>query len=67
MIGERRMRGVAFTQPISARMKFPTLYMKTDIMLLTSVFETFRETCHKTYKIDPGHHFTPPGYTWIAC
>ncbi|KAJ8971980.1 hypothetical protein NQ317_010076 [Molorchus minor] len=41
--------------------EYSDLYMKTDIMLLTSVFETFRETCHK---IDPGHHFTLPGYTW---
>ncbi|KAJ8974519.1 hypothetical protein NQ317_000322 [Molorchus minor] len=44
--------------------EYSDLYMKTDIMLLTSVFETFRETCHKTYKIDPGRHFTLPGYTW---
>ncbi|KAJ8977854.1 hypothetical protein NQ317_018691 [Molorchus minor] len=37
--------------------EYSDLYMKTDIMLLTS-------TCHKTYKIDPGRHFTLPGYTW---
>ena len=43
---------------------YSDLYMKTDIMLLTCVFETFRETCHKTYGLDPAHYYTIPGYTW---
>ena len=43
---------------------YSDLYMKTDIMLLTCIFESFRETCHKTYGLDPGHYYTIPGYTW---
>lgn len=43
---------------------YSDLYMKTDIMLLTCVFETFRETCQKTYGLDPAHYYTIPGYTW---
>ncbi|XP_044741961.1 uncharacterized protein LOC123302932 [Chrysoperla carnea] len=40
------------------------LYMETDIMLLTDIFETFRATCLSTYNLDPGNYYTLPGYTW---
>lgn len=43
---------------------YSDLYMKTDILLLASVFETFRDTCWKTYGLDPGHYYSVPGYTW---
>ncbi|CAH1114728.1 unnamed protein product [Psylliodes chrysocephalus] len=40
------------------------LYIKTYILLFASVFETFRDTCYKTYGLDPVHYYTVPGYTW---
>ncbi|XP_044741458.1 uncharacterized protein LOC123302552 [Chrysoperla carnea] len=40
------------------------LYMETDIMLLTDIFETFRATCLSTYNLDPGNYYTLAGYTW---
>ncbi|CAH1101740.1 unnamed protein product [Psylliodes chrysocephalus] len=43
---------------------YSDLYMKTDILLLASVFETFRDTCFKTYGLDPAHYYTVPVYTW---
>ncbi|XP_050503415.1 uncharacterized protein LOC126882493 [Diabrotica virgifera virgifera] len=45
---------------------YSNLYMKTDILLLAVVFETFRDTCFKTYGLDPGHYYTIPGFTWDA-
>ena len=42
------------------------LYQKSDILLLADVFENFRETNLKYYKLDPCHYFTSPGLSWDA-
>ena len=42
------------------------LYLQSDILLLADVFENFRKTCLKYYKLDPCHYFTSPGLAWDA-
>ena len=42
------------------------LYLKTDVLLLTDVFEDFRNNCMDVYNLDPAHYFTTPGFTWDA-
>ena len=43
------------------------LYLKSDVLLLSDVFENFRATCLRHYKLDPAHYYTSPGLAWDAC
>ena len=43
------------------------LYLRTDVVLLANIFEAFRDTCLKHYKLDPAHFYTSPGLAWKAC
>ena len=42
------------------------LYLKTDVLLLTDVFEEFRSVCLENYKLDPAWYYTAPGLAWDA-
>ena len=42
-------------------------YLRTDVVLLANVFEAFRDTCLKHYKLDPAHFYTSLGLAWKAC
>ena len=37
------------------------------MLLLSNVFETFRNTCLQHYKLDPTHFYASPGLAWQAC
>ena len=46
--------------------EYHDLYLRTDILLLTDVFENFRKTCLTYYGLDPLHYITSPGLAWDA-
>ena len=46
--------------------EYHNLYLGSDMLLLTNVFENFRKTCMQYYKLDPCDYFTSPGLSWNA-
>ena len=40
------------------------LYLKTDVWLLTDVFEKFINMCLEYYGLDTCHYFSSPGLSW---
>ena len=42
------------------------LYLKTDVVVLAGVFQEFRKTCLKNYKLDPLRSYTAPGLSFDA-
>ena len=46
--------------------EYHDLYLKTDVLLLTDVFENFRTKCLEDYELDPAHYFTLPNFAWDA-
>ena len=51
---------------ISNMGEYHNLYLLTDTLLLSNVFNEFRSVCLKAYDLDPAHLYTAPGLTWQA-
>ena len=47
--------------------EYRDLYLKTDALLLSNVFEAFRNTCLENYKLDLAQFYTSPGSAWQEC
>ena len=46
--------------------EYHDLYLRTDVLLLADVFESFRSTCLSHYRLDPCHYYSAPGLSWDA-
>ena len=46
--------------------EYHDLYLKSDVLLLTDVFEEFRNICMENYSLDPAWYYTSPGLSWDA-
>ena len=46
--------------------EYHDLYLKTDVLLLSNMFQTFRNECLEYYKLDLAHFYTLPGLAWQA-
>ncbi len=42
------------------------IYLRTDVLLLADVFETFRNTSIEYYGLDPANYLSAPGMSWDA-
>ena len=47
--------------------EYHDLYLKTDMILLSNVFEKFRKVCMENYGLDPAHFYTAPRLAWQEC
>ena len=45
---------------------YHNVYLKSDVLLLSDVWENFRKTCYKIYELDTSYYFTAPGLSWDA-
>ena len=43
---------------------YSILYLKTDICHLSDIFQKFSKFAYETYKLDPRHSYTLPGFSW---
>lgn len=46
--------------------EYTDIYLKTDVLILTDVFEMFRKTSLVNYKLDPCYYVSAPGFSWDA-
>lgn len=46
--------------------EYTDLYLKTDVLLLTDIFENFRKTCRHHYNLDPAFYLSAPSLSFDA-
>jgi hypothetical protein len=46
--------------------EYHDLYLRSDVLLLTDIFENFRNLCMKYYGLDPAYYMTLPNFAWDA-
>ena len=46
---------------------YHNLYVQFDTLLLTNIFENFRNMCIKNHELDPSHFYSLPGLAWKSC
>ena len=46
--------------------EYHDLYLKTDVLLLTDIFENFRNLCMTYYGLDPAYYMTLQNFAWDA-
>ena len=47
--------------------EYHDLYVQSDTLLLSDIFENFRNMCLDIYELDPVYFVSAPGLAWQAC
>lgn len=45
---------------------YHNIYLVSDVLLLSDIWENFRSVCYKNYGLDCEYYFTAPGLSWDA-
>ena len=45
---------------------YHNIYLKLDVLLLSDIWNNFRETCMNNYKLDASYYYTSPGLSWSS-
>ena len=61
------VKNVRNTFNIKNLSEYHDLYVQSDTLLLSDVFENFRSVCLKEYKLDPCYFVSAPNLSWQAC
>ncbi|KAJ4432649.1 hypothetical protein ANN_21272 [Periplaneta americana] len=64
--GYNHAKSVWETFNIQTLGEYSDLYLKSDTLILTDVFENFREMCLKAYDLDCMYYYTVPGLAYSA-
>ena len=43
------------------------MYVRSDTLFLSDVFENFRNKCIEIYELDPAQFLSASGFAWQAC
>ena len=46
---------------------YTKLYVKSDVSLLTDIFENYRDRSIKVDKLDPAYYLSVPDLSWHSC
>ena len=47
--------------------EYHDLYVRSDTLLLADILKNFRQSCLKSYALDPAYFVSLPGLAWQAC
>ena len=61
-----RTQAIIVKNRITNLKELTMLYLKNDVLLLTDVFETYKDTCKKAYGINLLYSYSTPSFTWKA-
>ena len=45
---------------------YHNVYLTSDVLLLTDIWDNYRQVCHRIYQLDVAYYYTAPSLSWDA-